>query len=107
LSLRACYACIAFFVNNYVVPLPTHLNLYPYPYLLLHQEIVIPSLGLCAYRWLVDIPDFVRFPHSGLPPSSPPSVAYASYLRDRRITNIHIAALCARYSFRLTSTATA
>jgi hypothetical protein len=29
-----------------------------------------------------------------------PSVAYALYLRDRRI-NIHIAALCARYPFRL------
>jgi hypothetical protein len=31
-------------------------------------------------------------------PTPPPSVAYALYLRDRRI-NIHIAALCARYLF--------
>jgi hypothetical protein len=38
-------------------------------------------------------------------PTSPPYVAYALYLRDRRIS-IHIAALCARYSFRLTNTAT-
>jgi hypothetical protein len=38
-------------------------------------------------------------------PAPPLSVAYALYLRDRRI-NIHIAALCARYSFRLTSPAT-
>jgi hypothetical protein len=37
-------------------------------------------------------------------PAPPPSIAYALYLRDRRIS-IHIAALCARYSFRLTSTA--
>jgi hypothetical protein len=35
----------------------------------------------------------------------PPSAAYSLYLRDRRISS-HIAALCARYSFRLTSTAT-
>jgi hypothetical protein len=38
-------------------------------------------------------------------PTPPPSVTYALYLRDRRIS-IHIAALCARCSFRLTSTAT-
>jgi hypothetical protein len=37
-------------------------------------------------------------------PTPPPSVAYALYLRDRRI-NIHIAALCARYYFHLTTTA--
>jgi hypothetical protein len=39
-------------------------------------------------------------------PTPPPSVAYALYLRDRRIS-VHIVALCARYSFRLTSTAIA
>jgi hypothetical protein len=38
-------------------------------------------------------------------PTPPPSVIYALYLRDRRII-IHIAALCARCSFRLTGTAT-
>jgi hypothetical protein len=38
-------------------------------------------------------------------PTPPPSVAYALYLRDRR-NCVHIAALCARYSFRITSTAT-
>jgi hypothetical protein len=38
-------------------------------------------------------------------PTPPPSVAYALHLRDRRI-NIHIAAVCARYSFSLSSTAT-
>jgi hypothetical protein len=38
-------------------------------------------------------------------PTPPFSVAYAQHLRDRRI-NIHIAALCARYSFRLISKAT-
>jgi hypothetical protein len=38
-------------------------------------------------------------------PTPPPSVAYALYLCYRRIS-VHIAALCARYSFRLTSTAT-
>jgi hypothetical protein len=37
-------------------------------------------------------------------PTPPPSVAYALHLRDRR-TSVHIAALCARYSFRLTCTA--
>jgi hypothetical protein len=37
-------------------------------------------------------------------PTPPPSVAYALYLRDRRIS-IHIAALCARYPVRLTGTA--
>jgi hypothetical protein len=37
-------------------------------------------------------------------PTLPPSVAYAFHLRDRRIS-IHIAALCARYYVRLTSTA--
>jgi hypothetical protein len=37
-------------------------------------------------------------------PTSPPSVAYTLYLRDRR-TGIDIAALCARHSFRLTGTA--
>jgi hypothetical protein len=36
-------------------------------------------------------------------PTPPPSVVYALYLRDRRII-IHIAAVCARYSFSLTST---
>jgi hypothetical protein len=38
-------------------------------------------------------------------PTPPPSVAYALYLRDRRI-KIYIAALCARYFFRQTKTAT-
>jgi hypothetical protein len=38
-------------------------------------------------------------------PATPPSVAYALYFRDHRIT-IDIAALCARYSFRLINTAT-
>jgi hypothetical protein len=38
-------------------------------------------------------------------PTPPPSVAYALYLRDRRIS-VHMAALCARYYFRLTNTAT-
>ena len=33
-------------------------------------------------------------------PTPPPLVAYALFFRDRRI-NVHIAALCARYSFRL------
>jgi hypothetical protein len=37
-------------------------------------------------------------------PTPPPSVAYELYLLDRRIS-IHIVALCARYSFLLTSTA--
>jgi hypothetical protein len=37
-------------------------------------------------------------------PTPPTSVPYALCLRDRRI-NIHIGALCARYSFRLTSKA--
>jgi hypothetical protein len=36
---------------------------------------------------------------------TPPSVAFAVYLRDRRIS-IYIAGLCARYSFRVTNTAT-
>jgi hypothetical protein len=43
--------------------------------------------------------------HTTACPTPPPSVAYALYLRDRRLS-IHIAALCTRYSFRLTSTAT-
>jgi hypothetical protein len=37
-------------------------------------------------------------------PTPPPSAAYALYLRDRRI-GVHIASLCARYYFRLPSTA--
>jgi hypothetical protein len=37
-------------------------------------------------------------------PTPPPSDAYALYLRGRGI-NIHIAALCARYSSRLANTA--
>jgi hypothetical protein len=37
-------------------------------------------------------------------PGTNQEFAYALYLRDRRIS-LHIAALCARYSFHVTSTA--
>jgi hypothetical protein len=51
----------------------------------------------------------VRFSDDGMPNTSSFSsfsyVAYSLYLRDRRIS-LHIAALCARYSFHLTGTAT-
>jgi hypothetical protein len=39
----------------------------------------------------------VRLPTTACP-TPPPSVAYALYLRDRRIS-LYIAAICAHYSF--------